>query len=103
VIGPAAGVSETGISNRGLTLFGNYPNPANGYTNVKFALNKATNATLTITDMAGRTLRSMDLKTVKAGENLVEINTSDLAAGNYFYMLRTSDGAGMAAQMTVIR
>lgn len=95
--------SVTGITHKELTFFGNYPNPANDFTNIRFSLAKSADVTITLTDMTGRILRTQELKMQPSGESTVKFNTSDLAAGNYLYLVRTSAGDGMAAQMTVVR
>ena len=93
--------SVSGITHKDLTFFGNYPNPANDFTNIRFSLAKSADVTITLTDMNGRILRTQELKNQPIGESVVKFNTSDLAVGNYLYLVRTSAGDGMAAQMTV--
>lgn len=103
IVGAGTPQSVTGITSKDLTIFGNYPNPANEFTNIRFSLAKSADVTITLTDMNGRVLRTRELKAQPSGENTVKFMTSDLAAGNYLYMVRTSAGDGMAAQMTVVR
>jgi hypothetical protein len=97
-----AGVNQ-GITKNNLTLFGNYPNPAADKTNIKFSLKNTADVTITLSDIAGRTIRTMEYKKMNSGTNEVTVNTSDLAAGNYIYLIRTSNGDGMGAQMTVAK
>jgi hypothetical protein len=96
-------LSVKGISKNNFTLFGNYPNPATNSTTVKYGVKAATMVTVTITDMTGRIVNTINEGTVSAGEHTVSINTSDLAAGNYIYLVRTGEGDGMAARFTVIK
>jgi hypothetical protein len=93
-------VSVNGLSHNGLTLFGNYPNPATDAINVKYALNRAADVNIYILDVAGHTI-SVTHETALAGEHVKSVSVSGLAAGNYLYMIRTSEGDAMAAQFTI--
>lgn len=95
--------SVNGITKNNLTFFGNFPNPASDKTTVKFSLKNAAEVTLTLTDMSGRTLRTINTGKLSAGVQNIALSTADLAAGNYIYMIRTSEGDGMGAQLTVIK
>ena len=95
--------SVSGITRGNLTFFGNYPNPARDNTNIRFAVSNSTVVTITITDMAGHTVRTISAGNMAAGEHIVNINTSALAAGDYIYVVRTSAGAGMAGKMNVVK
>lgn len=55
-----------------------YPNPANSYTMLEVGMD---NATVTVTDLQGRVLRSFDLTN---GNEAVRIETEGLQAGIYF-------------------
>ena len=70
-------------------LFQNQPNPFKNETTIGFDLPEATSATLTIYDVAGRTLISINGDYAK-GYNTVTINRSDLnGAGVLYYQLDT--------------
>lgn len=95
----------TGVStlNKGnLSFYGNYPNPATNNTNVKFALKNATEVTITVTDMSGRTISS-STKKYNAGEQIVSIETADLPAGNYICIVRTAENDGVANKFSVVK
>lgn len=93
----------TNISKGGLTFFGNYPNPAVNSTNIKFALKNATDVTIKVMDMNGRVVNTISQSKLGAGEHIVPVETSALAAGTYIYSIRTSEGDGMASQLTIVK
>lgn len=68
-----------------------YPNPFNG--DLSIALTAARETTVTITDMTGKIL-----KTVNSSEKVIHVDTGDLAAGQYFVTLR-SEGAVAARKV----
>ena len=92
-----------GISKNNFTLFGNYPNPATNSTNVKYALKAATTISVSVMDVTGRVISTINEGTVASGDHEVTIPTSQLAAGNYVYVIRTGEGDAMAAQFTVAK
>lgn len=97
------GLGVGGFRSKNLTAYGNYPNPAVNTTNVKFAVVKNTNVTLTIVDNLGRDVRRYDLGAKVAGEYVVPVSVENLSTGNYACVLQTSDGDIIAAQMSVIK
>jgi hypothetical protein len=64
-----------------------YPNPTSGRVNVALGLNEATAVRLTLTDLVGRTVKSMDLGSFGVGAHTTEVNLSDVPAGIYTYTL----------------
>jgi hypothetical protein len=96
-------LSVDGITKNNFTLFGNYPNPATNSTNVKYAVKNTTEVTIQVMDVTGRTISSSKEGKMAAGEHTATINTSNLPAGSYVYLIRTSEGEGMAAQFTVAK
>jgi hypothetical protein len=90
------------VTKDNLTFFGNYPNPAVAYTNIKFSLLKPDNVTILIMDNAGRIVNTIAQAKVEAGVHLVTVNTSSMPAGDYIYLIRTTSGDGMAGKMTVL-
>jgi hypothetical protein len=75
----------------GFELKQNTPNPFNGETLISFNLAKATAATLTISDVTGRILKSVRANYAK-GMNQVTLKASDLnASGVLYYTLEADD------------
>jgi len=99
----AANLSVNGITTRNFTFFGSYPNPTADVTNIKFAVANSTDVTITITDMAGRTVNTINQMNLCAGTHIVPVSTSNLPAGEYTYLVRTAAGEGMASKFTVIK
>jgi len=53
--------------------------------------------------MAGHIINTINETNLAAGMNVVPVNTSALASGNYLYLVRTAAGDGMAGKMTIIK
>jgi large repetitive protein len=82
--------NKAAVSN-GFELKQNTPNPFNGETLINFNLPKATAATLTISDVTGRILKSVRANYAK-GMNQVSLKASDLnASGVLYYTLEAED------------
>ena len=92
-----------GISRNNLTFYGNYPNPATDNTNIKFSLANSTDVTITISDMAGRTINTITETSLAAGMHIVPVATANMPAGDYIYLVRTASNDGMAGKMSVIK
>lgn len=85
ILGDVASLPEEISSSSSLNA---YPNPANGETTISYSLNKSGNVNIVITDMMGRTVKMMNQGNQVAGTSYnVNLNTSDLANGTYFYTL----------------
>jgi hypothetical protein len=72
--------------------FSAYPNPfANGI-NVDFTLQSASEATIAISDMLGRNVKTVAATLYHAGSNSVNIHTENFAPGLYTITIRTDAG-----------
>ena len=79
----------TTISSESFSLYQNRPNPFSTETIISFNLPEAGQATLTIMDVSGKVLKSIEGK-YAAGYNEVTVNSRDLANGSlYYYQLST--------------
>ena len=74
------GISETGFDIEALSVF---PNPTEKDLNIRFSLNSAQQANLTVQDVTGKIAQSATVNGT-VGSNLVLMNTSALASGMYF-------------------
>lgn len=80
-----------------------YPNPANNSTTITYSLNKSGNVNIVITDIMGRIVKTMEQGSQVAGTSYnVNLNTSDLANGTYFYTLSV-DGERQTKKFVVNR
>jgi hypothetical protein len=96
-------LSVKGITKNNLTFFGNYPNPAVNSTDVSFSLANNTGVTLQVTDMSGRVINTIKQSNLGAGSQTININTSNMQAGDYIYLLRTTEGDGFGGKLTVVK
>jgi len=101
VIGNPTGIK--GITRNNLTFFGNFPNPASDYTNIKFSLATPTGISIQIFDMASHLIQTISEPGLISGEHIVGVNTSEMPAGDYIYLVKTSAGDGIAGKLTVSR
>ena len=80
-----------------------YPNPANNDATISYSLNKSGNVEIVITDIMGRTVKTMNQGNQVAGTSYnVNLSTSDLANGTYFYTL-TVNGEKQTKKFVVNR
>ncbi|MBN8706763.1 MAG: T9SS type A sorting domain-containing protein [Bacteroidetes bacterium] len=69
-------------------LSGNYPNPFNPSTSIKFSLPEKGNVTLRVYSVLGQLVETRILSNLEAGVQLVPFLGSGLASGHYFYQLQ---------------
>jgi hypothetical protein len=92
--------NNVAVSN-GFELKQNKPNPFNGETVISFNLPKATAATLTISDVTGRILKSVRANYAK-GLNQVTLKASDLNASGVLYYTLEADDFTATKKMIVV-
>ena len=103
--GPAYGVS-CGASKQGLdelsvatdvpseyVLEGNYPNPFNPETTIRFSVPESAQVRLVVHDVLGRQVRVLVDGTRVAGTHEVVFDASDLPSGTYLVRLTTPQGS----------
>jgi hypothetical protein len=78
----------------------NVPNPTNGNTLISYSINKSSNVALHIFDVTGKQVMAYNKGQLSAGEYQIELNTSTLAPGVYFYTL-TVDGQQATRRLVV--
>ncbi|MCB9366690.1 MAG: S8 family peptidase [Calditrichaeota bacterium] len=83
-------------------LVGNYPNPFNPTTDLKFELASATHATLNVYDIQGRLVSELVNGMVQAGSHTVQFDGSGLASGVYFARLATP-GFAQSVKMVLLK
>ena len=72
---------------KGFELFQNNPNPFKENTKVSFNLPEAINANITVYDLTGKVVKSLDVNAAK-GLNTVELNQMNVSPGVYYYTLQ---------------
>lgn len=79
----------------------NFPNPVSGRASIPFEIPQAGHVSIRVYDLLGRTVRSVIDSPMAAGQHQAQFDASTLAAGVYFYELRTNDQA--ARRKLVVR
>lgn len=95
--GPTS-TTKVGNVNRNGVAMNIAPNPATNAAHVTFSLATTEGAFVTVTDLTGRTVATVNNLT--KGANNVTINTNDLSAGIYVVQLHTAEG--VTAQKLVV-
>jgi hypothetical protein len=105
-LGESSSVPDALIA-RGLDLRQNYPNPFNPMTRIEFVLDQAGPVDLSVYDVAGRKVQTLRQGSLEAGPHFVNWNGrtqtgSAAAAGQYWYVLKTSAGQ-MSRSMVLLK
>lgn len=79
----------------GFKLEGNYPNPFNPSTTIRYALPQAGDVNLDVFDVTGRLVRTVNLGAQSAGSQGATFQANGLASGVYLYQLRVRTQAGV--------
>lgn len=72
-------------------LIGNYPNPFNPNTNIKFNLSDAAKVEIRLYNVKGEFVQSILNQDMLKGSHKVEFNAEGLNSGVYFYTLKTNN------------
>lgn len=86
----------------GAKLFQNYPNPTNGLTTVKYALENNATVSFEVIDITGKTVVSQLEGNKSEGTHTIELNTNALNAGVYFYSV-VVNGNRLTKKMTITK
>jgi len=70
-------------------LVGNFPNPFNPTTTIRFDLAKESNVSLTIYNIMGEVVSTLIDQKMSAGKHKINFDASQLSSGIYFYQLNT--------------
>ena len=76
------------------TLYQNYPNPFNPETNIKFAVPKAGNMTLSVYNILGEKVRDLVTGFMDVGIHEISFDGKDLTNGTYIYRLQAESADG---------
>ena len=87
-VGAARGAVPGGAAALSYALDGNYPNPFNPTTEIRFTLPQAQRVTLVVYDLLGREVARLLDGPVEAGRQRVRFDASDLSSGMYLYRLQ---------------
>ena len=95
--GPLSVVSTEGNN---LNLNQNAPNPANGSTTFNYTLLNNSDVAFNVYDITGKVVYTENLANQSVGAHRLDINTTELADGIYFYNL-TANGQKVTRKMVV--
>ncbi len=95
IVGDPGGVNSVTTINKASA----YPNPANDEITVPFNLNKDADVLVTLNDMTGRAVASMQYSKVSNGKAV--FSTAKLPAGLYMYTV-SADGQKMTGRISVV-
>jgi hypothetical protein len=77
--------------NSNISTYQNYPNPCNDIENIKYSLKNSAAVTISITDIAGKTIAVQNEGVQLQGEHNTTVNTNELANGVYFITLTAGE------------
>lgn len=83
-------ISNESILN-GFELLGNYPNPFNPVTKIKFSIPNEDIVTIEIFNTLGQKINTLLNRKIQSGFHEVEFNARDLASGVYFYRIEAGE------------
>jgi hypothetical protein len=86
----------------GLQLSQNYPNPFNPTTKIDFALPEASQVSLTVYNMIGQQVATLEDGFLSAGQHSVSFDASHLSSGIYLYRLQAGDQV-MTRTLTLVK
>lgn len=83
---------ENAVRARELTMSTPYPQPAQHRLTIPFSLDKGQRADLVVFDPQGRPVQEVAAKSYPAGESSIDLPTSNLSAGVYYFRLQAERG-----------
>ena len=95
-----SGVEE--LSNNGLTLGQNMPNPTTGVTTVNYSLENAASVSVDVYDVAGKKVMTVAQGNKVAGNHKVSLDLSNLNSGIYYYTL-TADNNSLTKKLVLTK
>ena len=96
-----SGIEEEEV-NTSLALGQNIPNPANNTTAINYTVKSNANVTLTVTDMSGKVVMTVNEGTKSAGDYKITLDASTLAGGMYHYTLSNGE-TSITKAMSVVK
>ncbi|NNE34631.1 MAG: T9SS type A sorting domain-containing protein [Rhodothermales bacterium] len=85
----------------GFELYQSFPNPATSSTTVAYSLPNSAEISLALYDRTGKLVRRIDSGSRPPGRYELEIDTSGLSGGVYFYRL-SANGRSVTKSVTVL-
>jgi hypothetical protein len=95
------GVDDAGALPRTFELLGNYPNPFNPSTTIRYSLPEASMVTLEVYDVLGRQVATQQLGVMQPGLQQASFSAFNLSSGMYVYRLQMTSTANAALRATL--
>jgi hypothetical protein len=83
-------------------LLGNYPNPFNPITIIRFALPVSGEVSVTVFDISGRKVRELAAGIMEAGYHSLPFDAAELSSGVYMYQI-TAGGKILTGKMMLMK
>jgi protocatechuate 3,4-dioxygenase beta subunit len=80
----------------------NYPNPCSSSTKLPVVLREASDVKVSLMDLQGKELRSYIIGHLSPGEQIIDLDVSDLASGSYVYSVKVSNSIGTFRQARML-
>ncbi|PIE80079.1 MAG: hypothetical protein CSA15_02340 [Candidatus Delongbacteria bacterium] len=90
VLNPTSSINE-GVVVESITLDGNYPNPFNPETTIKFSIENRSDVKFNVFNNSGKVVKSATYENMSAGKNSINFNALNLNSGVYFYSIEASN------------
>jgi hypothetical protein len=87
----ATGIQNSNEIPKVFSLSQNYPNPFNPTTSIKFDIPKQGIVKLSVYDVLGNEVATLENGSMQAGTYIVDFNTTNLSSGVYFYKLTSGN------------
>jgi enterochelin esterase-like enzyme len=85
-----------------IELLGNYPNPFNPTTTIRFSLPNSSRASVSVYDLSGRLVSTLADEVFTAGGHTLEFDGTGLPSGIYFARLQTGE-VGVTKKMVLVK
>jgi photosystem II stability/assembly factor-like uncharacterized protein len=87
-------INPNGMMNQDFRLYGNFPNPFNPATKIRYGLSRDADIEITVYDITGKRIRVLAEGRKQAGEYEETFDGRGLSSGIYFCVLAADDGRG---------
>ncbi len=86
-------VGIANITDNGLSVGQNFPNPYNKTTQISYSLTKSSDVVFSVCDIAGRELINTSYKNAAPGQHVISLNANEFTSGVYFYTFKVNGNA----------
>lgn len=102
----SAAVTATGINEAStetqFQIRQNYPNPCNDSTKIPIVLRLPSDVKVSISNLEGKEIKSYLVGNLSTGEQIIDMDVSELSAGRYIYNVKVSNSGGTFRQSRML-